>query len=259
MPAFNTITITRDGQIATLTIQSKDRKALTGPHVEIGAAISELRYDNGVRVVVITGTDDAFFLPPKGSPKASGHTPGHDWDLTQGMHRTYQSIIEIEKPVIAKVNGNAIGFGSSLAFACDLIIASEDAIFCDHHLAMGKSIQGGRTDFGTVPGDGGTVFVPLHMSPCLAKEYLWLAREMTGKELAAARVINAAVPAEKLDATVDAMAKALLGSARPIRSHSPSAPPTRSMPSDSTSPTISPGATSCSTSSSTGSMWTSAA
>jgi enoyl-CoA hydratase/carnithine racemase len=210
MPAFNTITVTRDGQIATLMIQSKDRKALTGPHIEIGAAISELRYDNGVRVVIITGTDDAFFLPPKGSPKASGHTPGHDWDLTQGMHRTYQSIIEIEKPVIAKVNGNAIGFGSSLAFACDLIIANEDAIFCDHHLAMGKSIQGGRSDFGTVPGDGGTVFVPLHMSPCLAKEYLWLAREMTGKELAAARIINAAVSAAKLDATVDAMAKALI-------------------------------------------------
>jgi enoyl-CoA hydratase/carnithine racemase len=126
------------------------------------------------------------------------------------MHRTYQSIIEIEKPVIAKVNGNAIGFGSSLAFACDLIVANEDAIFCDHHLAMGKSVQGGRTDFGTVPGDGGTVFVPLHMSPCLAKEYLWLAREMTGKELAAARIINAAVPAGQLDATVGAMAKALL-------------------------------------------------
>jgi enoyl-CoA hydratase/carnithine racemase len=200
MPAFNTITVTRDGQIATVTIQSKDRKALTGPHIEIGAAMAELRYDNGVRVVIVTGTDDAFFLPPKGSPKASGHTPGHDWDLTQGMHRTYQSIIEMEKPVIAKVNGNAIGFGSSLAFACDLIVASEDAIFCDHHLAMGKSLQGGRTDFGTVPGDGGTVFVPLHMSPCLAKEYLWLAKEK--QDLAAAR-INAAVPAADLDATVD--------------------------------------------------------
>jgi enoyl-CoA hydratase/carnithine racemase len=75
---------------------------------------------------------------------------------------------------------------------------------------MGKSLQGGRTDFGTVPGDGGTVFVPLHMSPCLAKEYLWLAKELTGKDLAAARIINAAVPADRLDATVDAMAKALI-------------------------------------------------
>ena len=209
MPAFNTIAVSRSGQIATITIQSKDRKALTGPHVEIGVAMSELRYDNSVRVVILTG-DDAFFLPPKGSPKASGHTPGHDWDLTQGMHRTYQSIIEIEKPVIARVPGHAIGFGSSLVFACDLVIAAEDAIFCDHHLAMGKSLQGGRTDFGTVPGDGGTVFVPLHMSPCLAKEYLWLAKEITAKELAAARIINAAVPRAQLDATVDAMAKALL-------------------------------------------------
>ena len=209
MPAFNTITVTRSGQIATITIQSKDRKALTGPHVEIGAALAELRYDNSVRVVIITG-DDAFFLPPKGSPKASGHTPGHDWDLTLGMHRTYQTIIEMEKPVIAKVPGNAIGFGSSLAFACDLIVAAEDAVFCDHHLAMGKSLQGGRTDFGTVPGDGGTCFVPLHMPPCLAKEYLWLAKEMTAKELAAAHIINAAVPRAELDAKVDAMARALL-------------------------------------------------
>jgi enoyl-CoA hydratase/carnithine racemase len=75
---------------------------------------------------------------------------------------------------------------------------------------MGKSLQGGRTDFGTVPGDGGTVFVPLHMPPCLAKEYLWLAKEMTGKDLAAAHIINKAVPRAELDATVAAMANALL-------------------------------------------------
>jgi enoyl-CoA hydratase len=210
MPEFQTISVDRRGQIATITIQSKDRKALTGPHVEIGAALSELRHDNGVRVVVITGTGDAFFLPPPGSPKASGHTPGHDWDLTQGLHRTYQMILEMEKPVIAKVNGNAIGFGSSLAFACDFIVARADAVFCDHHLGMGKTIQGGRGDFGSVPGDGGTVFVPLHMPPCLAKEYLWLAKEMRASELAQAHIINAAVPAPELDARVDAMAKALL-------------------------------------------------
>jgi enoyl-CoA hydratase len=210
MPAFQTISVARNGQIATVTIQSKDRKALTGPHVEIGAALAELRYDNSVRVVILTGTGDAFFLPPKESPKASGHTPGHDWDLTQGMHRTYQTLLEMEKPVIAKVNGNAIGFGSSLAFACDFIVAREDAMFCDHHLGMGKSIQGGRSDFGTVPGDGGTVFVPLHMPPCMAKEYLWLAKAYRASELAAARIINAAVPAGELSATVEAMAQALL-------------------------------------------------
>jgi enoyl-CoA hydratase/carnithine racemase len=75
---------------------------------------------------------------------------------------------------------------------------------------MGRSLQGGRTDFGTVPGDGGTCFVPLHMPPCMAKEYLWLAKEWRAADLAAARIINAAVPRARLDATVDAMAKALL-------------------------------------------------
>jgi enoyl-CoA hydratase len=210
MPDFNTISVGRDGQIATVTMQSKDRKALTGPHVEVGAAMAALRHDNSIRVVILTGTGDAFFLPPKGSPKASGHTPGHDWDLTQGMHRTFQTIIEMEKPVIAKVNGNAIGFGSSLAFACDFIVAHEDAMFCDHHLGMGKTIQGGRDDFGTVPGDGGTCFVPLHMPPCMAKEYLWLSKEWRAAELAGAHIINAAVPATELDARVEAMAKALL-------------------------------------------------
>jgi enoyl-CoA hydratase/carnithine racemase len=203
LSSFNTISIGRSGQVATIKLQAKDRKARTGPHVEIGAAISELRFDNSVRVIVVTGDQDGFFLPPKDSPKASGHTPGLDWDLTQGMQRTYQSILEVEKPVIAKVNGNAVGFGSSLVFACDLIIAAEDAIFCDHHLGMGKTIQGGRSDFGSVPGDGGTAFVPLHMPPCIAKEYLWLSKEFSGADLARAGVINAAVPSNALDRTVD--------------------------------------------------------
>ena len=155
MPAFNTITVTRNGQIATITIQSKDRKALTGPHVEIGAAMSELRYDNGVRVVIITG-DDAFFLPPKGSPKASGHTPGHDWDLTQGMHRTYQidhrdreagdrqgerqrHRLRLEPRVRLRPDRRDRGRG---------VLRSPSR--------HGQELQGGRTDFGTVPGDGGT-------------------------------------------------------------------------------------------------------
>lgn len=210
MATYNTIKVTKDGQVATITLQAANRTARTGPHVEIGAAISELRFDNDVRVIIITGDKNGFFLPPKDSPKASGHTPGLDWDLTQGMQRTYQSMLEIEKPIIAKVNGNAIGFGSSIVFACDLIIADEKAVLCDHHLGMGKTLQGGRGDFGSVPGDGGTVFVPLHMTPCLAKEYLWLSKELTGGDLARQGVINAAVPAETLDEVVADYAARLL-------------------------------------------------
>ncbi len=210
MSSYNTIAVSHAGQIATITLQAANRTSRTGPHVEVGAALNELRFDNSVRVVVITGDDNGFFLPPKDSPKASGHTPGHDWDLTQGMQRTFQTLLEIEKPVIAKVNGNAIGFGSSLVFACDLIVAAQDAVFCDHHLGMGKTIQGGRGDFGSVPGDGGTAFVPLHMTPCMAKEYLWLSKELTGADLARTGVINAAVPQIELDDYVNTMCASLL-------------------------------------------------
>jgi enoyl-CoA hydratase len=210
MGPYNTIQVTKEGQVATLTLQAANRTSRVGPHVEIGAAISQLRFDNDVRVIIITGDENGFFLPPKDSPKASGHTPGLDWDLTQGMQRTYQSMLEAEKPIIAKVNGNAIGFGSSIVFACDLIIAAQDAVFCDHHLGMGKTLQGGRGDFGSVPGDGGTVFVPLHMTPCMAKEYLWLSKELTGADLARQGIINAAVHAADLDATVKDYADRLL-------------------------------------------------
>lgn len=120
-----------------------------------------------------------------------------------------QSILETEKPIIAKVNGNAIGFGSSIVFACALVIADKAAVFCDHHLGMGKTVQGGRGDFGSVPGDGGTVFVQ-HMPPCRAKEYLWLSKELTGADLARQGIINAAVHADKLNAVVDDYARRLL-------------------------------------------------
>ena len=69
-----------------------------------------------------------------------------------------QQIIEIEKPVIAKVNGGVKGWGSSLVFSCDFILAREDAVFCDHHLGMGDGNPPvGRPGAGIVPGDGGSI------------------------------------------------------------------------------------------------------
>ena len=112
------------------------------------------------------------------------------------MHRTYQSIIEIQKPAIAKVNGNAIGFGSSLAFACDLIVAAEDAVFCDHHLAMGKSCRVGAPISAPCPATAEPVRPAAHAA--VYGEGVSLAREGNdAKELVAKGIINAAVPARR--------------------------------------------------------------
>ena len=178
-------------------------------HKEIGQALHLLRQDDTVRVIVLTGTADAFFVPPSRSPGGGkGHSPEGDWQLSLGLSQTLQAFIECEKPIIARVNGDAVGFGSSLVFACDFVVAVEDALIADHHLGMGD-LPYGRSDAGVVPGDGGSVFVPLALPPCLAKEYLMLGRPLEARQLAEHGVFNRAVPKDALDATVSEMVAAL--------------------------------------------------
>ena len=217
MTKYLDVEITREGQLATITIlptgearvKRHGEKSYPRIHAEVGEAILELRGDNSVRVIVLTGRSATLLVPSPHSPWYEAREPGLDWDVTQGMAKTLEAFIDTEKPIIAKVNGPAVSFGSSMVFACDFIVAREDAVLVDHHLAMGE-LKGWRDDFGTVPGDGGCVFVPMYMSPALAKEYLLLAKPMTGAELAKLGVINYAVPANKLDETVNEMAQRLL-------------------------------------------------
>jgi enoyl-CoA hydratase len=215
MADYETITVERRDNIGHITIRPSDPSRGAGAqstHSEIGAALNELRFDNSVRVVIVGSKGENFYSPPPGRPRMANRMPGADWDLTQGMHRAYQQVIEIEKPVIAKVAGHAAGFGASFVFACDFIVVAEDAVFGDSHLGMGdgEHFQLGRPDSGTAPGDGGNVFVPLYMPPPMAREYLWLAKQFTGKELAQMGCANRAVPVDKLDETAMALAQALL-------------------------------------------------
>lgn len=142
--------------------------------------------------------------------------PSDNWRNFGSLVRVHQAMCEIEKPIVAKVNGHAVGFGHSMVFASDIIVASEDALFMDHHMGGimnitedGKEKHVGH-DFSSVPGDGGAQLLPLYMSPAKAKEYLMLAEPHTAKELAALGIINYAVPAGELDAKVDEIVQKLL-------------------------------------------------
>ena len=163
-------------------------------------------------MIVITGKDDVFTIPPS----SYGHhgDPGNDWDILSGVTRAVEAMCTIEKPVIAKVNGHAVGFGANLVLACDFIVAREDAIIADHHMSCGELVIDGKmvgsADHCMVTGDGGAVFAPLKMPLNIAKEYLMLARPFTAKELAAMGVVNYAVPAAELDAKTDEIATRLL-------------------------------------------------
>jgi len=94
-------------------------------------------------------------------------------------------------------------------FGCDFIVARGDARIADIHMAMGD-VKPYGPPFALVPGDGGASLIPLYMSPPLAKEYLMLGKEYSAAELAEWRLINYAVPADKLDSVVDGLVEKLL-------------------------------------------------
>jgi enoyl-CoA hydratase len=222
MPDYVLVNIVRTGQIATielLRIEKHLREKLSAGKrggaqraAEVARALTELRDDHDIRVIVITGKDDVFTIPPS----SYGHhgDPGNDWDILSGVTRAVEAMCTIEKPVIAKVNGHAVGFGANLVLACDFIVAREDAVIADHHMSAGDlHIDGkmvGSADHCMVTGDGGAVFAPLKMPLNMAKEYLMLARPFTAKELAAMGVVNYAVPAAELDAKTNEIATRLL-------------------------------------------------
>ena len=221
MSEYFLLDIIRNGQIATIELKRIEkhlREMMSGQlggvqrAAEVGRALNELRGDNSVRVIIITGKEDVFTIPPS----SYGHhgNPGIDWDIMNGVTRAVEIMCTIEKPVIAKVNGHAVGFGANLVLACDFIIAREDAIIADHHMSAGElMIDGerkGSAGHCMVTGDGGAVFAPMKMPMNMAKEYLMLARPFTAKELAGMGVVNYALPADQIDAKTQEIAERLL-------------------------------------------------
>ena len=222
MKKYDTLTLECKDQVATITFVDPPDRSIANSHWEVGSVFSDLRGDNSVRVIVLQGSGGSFKIP--GSKNAyhgeawlkTRSDPSWQWNTFTGILRCHQGMAEIEKPIIAKVNGDAIGFGQSIVFACDFIVAREDAVLMDHH--MGATFMGnydgarepGGHNYSNVPGDGGASLIPLYMSPCKAKEYLMLSQPYTGAELAQLGIINYAVPAAQLDAKVDELVQRLL-------------------------------------------------
>lgn len=215
MAQYETCRLVVDRELATVTLISTAKLSggTSDLHWELGELFSELRGNNEVRAVVLTGEESVFYAPPAKdwySPDTMRYLvdPSKSWRTFAGLIRTHQAMAEIEKPIIAKVNGDAMGFGASLVLACDLIVAVEDARLVDLHLAMGEIKESGPS-FGLVPGDGG-VLSSLFMSPVKAKEYLMLSEPLIARDLYRSGTINYAVPRSRLDATVNNLVARLI-------------------------------------------------
>jgi enoyl-CoA hydratase len=210
--------VTRQDQVANLDfgIVVKDVQDHIEPHVSFAMALESVRFDDTVRVIVITmrAREDGDIENPV--PKHQRLNPAtrpsgswalrSPWSLTQGIPRALQTLALMEKPVIARVLGDTYYFSANVLWGCDMIVAQEDALLCEGHLA--------GPDIYITPGDGGLAFLPLFMPPTKLKEFLMLGAAWTAKEFAALGMVNYALPADLVDAKVDELVAALL--LRPI-------------------------------------------
>jgi enoyl-CoA hydratase len=196
--------------IATVTLNRPDKKNAVGPrmHAELALIFRELERDPAVRVVVLTGSGSAF-------------SAGGDLEWMQQMiddpsifentireaKEIVLSMLDCEKPLIAKVNGHAIGLGATLALFCDVIFAATKARIGDPHVGVGL-----------VAADGGAIIWPQLVGYARAKEFLLTGDPLTAEEAARIGLINHAVAPELLDKTVDAFALRLAkGAQKAIR------------------------------------------
>ena len=146
MANYETLTIERRGGVAIMTINRPDKlNALNNKvHEEGVAALKELREDDDVRVLVLTGAGEKAFIAGADISEFAGHTPVTQRDEFY-QPTLFNSIDSFPKPVIAMVNGFCLGGGNELAMACDLRIASETARFSQPEINLG-----------IIPGGGGT-------------------------------------------------------------------------------------------------------
>lgn len=202
---YETLKITREGRLLTITMNRPDalNAADAMLHEELADVFYDVANDADSDVVVFTGAGRAF--------SAGGDI---DWmqtaiDVPQNFEKTIReakrivfSMLDLEKPLIAKVNGHATGLGATLALVCDVIFASDKAKIGDPHVSVGF-----------VAGDGGAAIWPQLIGYARAKEYLLSGDLMPATKAAEIGLINHAVPLEELDAVVDAYVQKLLGGA----------------------------------------------
>jgi enoyl-CoA hydratase len=167
-------------------------------HRELAEAL-EAAAAGAPKVVIVTGAGPEFLAAPPDRPEHASAVrsqlgePDAAWNLMGAVLRVHRTIAEMDSIVVASVNGDAIGFGASVALAADFVVAAEGAVIADHHAALDE-LRGVDRTFSLVPGDGGAALAPLVLPRGWLAEYLFLGRAFLPAELAAAGVIYRAVP-----------------------------------------------------------------
>ncbi len=193
------------GNVAIITLNRPDRlNALTGQTMqEIGQALGQVANDDSVRVAIITGAGRAFCAGGDRKSAAKmfaerGPRPKLQGYLGRSFEEAAKQFLALDKPVIAAVNGHAIGGGMDIALWCDLRIASEKAIFAEMYIARGL-----------IPDLGGIFLLPRLIGHARACEVLLTGDKFDAQTAKEMGIVNRVVPHEKLMDEAMALAKSI--------------------------------------------------
>lgn len=208
--SYQTLVLTRKGRLLTITLNRPDSLNAINlqMHEELadvfGFAASDVHSD----VIVLTGAGRAFCaggdLDHIANNAAKPHLFDHEVRVAK---RIVFAMLDLDKPLVCRLNGHAIGLGATLALLSDVIFAADTAKIGDPHVALAL-----------VAGDGGAAIWPQRIGLGRAKEYLLTGELLTAKKAEEIGLINHCLPVAELDSAVDAFCDRLLkGATQAIR------------------------------------------
>ena len=192
------------GAIATITIcRPQVRNALNIQTVEeLGAAFEQARADAAIRVVVLSGAGEKAFVAGADISEIAGLSAAAAEEFSRHGQRVFDAIEKLGKPVIAAVNGYALGGGCELAMACTLRIAADTAVFGQPEVKLGL-----------IPGYGATLRLPRLVGKSRALELLLTGETITAVEALRIGLVDRVVPGAELMGAAEELARKIAGNA----------------------------------------------
>ena len=183
------IEISKNNHIGTLTINRPDSLNAMNREVliEFINGLNKIQSDKEIRVIIITGSGEKAFIAGADIKLMQKMNQEEAFDFANLGQELANLIEKSAKPVIAAVNGYALGGGCEIALSCHLRIASDNAIFAQTEVKIGL-----------LPGWGGTQRLPRIIGRGLANEIILTGRNVTAKEALDIGLVNKVVPQEKL-------------------------------------------------------------
>jgi len=201
---YTSITFSRDQGVLIVTLNRPDALNATDErlHRELSEVFADIARDKETRAVILTGAGSAFCAGGDLKHGLSMDRAQTDAMVEEGR-KIITDLLEVPQPIIAAVNGYAMGLGATLALFSDIVIASEKAVFADTHVLAGY-----------VAGDGGAAIWPWLVGVANAKEFLMTGERLTAAEARDIGLIRHVVAPDELMDTAMRKAEALASGPR---------------------------------------------